>query len=142
MCAVKLTTTEQRAPRRLQDLGMRRHNAQNAALVQHRGDLARLHRHQIAADAVDDGLEDDEALEIVDGLVEHQTAQAADEQRTEHRHPAGLEHRPRVFVEEHAHHPERQDEKVAGDDDPRDPVVDNWGEEGYRGKLVDSFFRR
>lgn len=89
---------EQCTPWRLADLSVRRYDAQNGALVQHRRDLAGLHGHEVAADAVDDRLEHDEPVKLVDGLVEHQTAHAADEQRGEHGHPSGLEHRSRVLV--------------------------------------------
>lgn len=68
------TSIDQRTPRRLADLGVRRHDAQNGALVQHCGDLAGLDGHEIAADSVDDRLEDDETVEMVNGLIEHQTA--------------------------------------------------------------------
>lgn len=70
---------EQRPPGHLEDLSMRRNDSGQRALVEHRWDFAGLHRDKIAADAVDDRLEDDEAGEFADGALQHQASHAGEE---------------------------------------------------------------
>lgn len=70
---------EQRPPGHLEDLSMRRNDSGQRALVEHRWDFAGLHRDEIAADAVDDRLEDDEAGEFTDGALQHQASHAGEE---------------------------------------------------------------
>lgn len=57
---------------------MRREDAEQRALMEHRRDLAGLNRHEVAADSVDDGLEDDEAGELADGSLQHESAHSGE----------------------------------------------------------------
>lgn len=65
---------EKRSPWHFEDLSMRRNDAGQRALMEHRWDFAGLNWYKIAANAVDDRLENDEAGKFADRSFQHQTS--------------------------------------------------------------------
>lgn len=67
---------EKRLPRHFEDFSVWRNDAGQRALMEHRWDFAGLYWYKIAANAVDDRLENDEAGEFADRSFQHQTSHA------------------------------------------------------------------
>lgn len=66
---------EDRFPGRYPGFRNRWQNSDDGRLVEHGRDPGSLNGDQVTADSVDDGLEDDEALERIDSAVQNQTSQ-------------------------------------------------------------------